>query len=126
MSLPISEIGEDIVDQWSSSFRTRMCVQLIVLIGIEKLQTQMQPGISCNGVKHEQKFPSHEKVFPPSYEPLHWTNGSQLEFVVDWDQRVCHVSIDGRRHEAVFRDLPAVIYPAVSNCGAPGTYLISF
>ena len=81
--------------------------------------TATTPGVASNGVKHEQKFPSHEKV-------TEYSNGSQLEFVVDMDQRVCHVSIDGRRHEAVFRDLPAVIYPAVSNCRAPGTYLISF
>ena len=66
--------------------------------------------------KHEQKV----------IEPLHWTQGSELQFVVDLEQGVCHVSVDGRKYEAVFRDLPAVIYPAVSNCGASGTYRISF
>eukprot|EP00397_Hematodinium_sp_SG-2012_P028211 GEMP01029691.1.p1 GENE.GEMP01029691.1~~GEMP01029691.1.p1 ORF type:complete len:420 (+),score=84.30 GEMP01029691.1:218-1477(+) len=55
-----------------------------------------------------------------------FTNGTQLTFVANMDAKTVSVMINGRRFEDLFRDLPDVIYPAVSNSRAAATYTIRY
>ncbi|CAD7941393.1 unnamed protein product [Amoebophrya sp. A120] len=77
-------------------------------------------GIAANGTLHVQKHAiASEKV-------IAFGDGSKVGFVLDMEERVCHVKIDEIRYDRLFTDLPSVIYPAVSNCRSPAVYKIEF
>ena len=69
---------------------------------------------------HQERFPLGDG------RVTQFGEGSELQFVVDLDSKVCHVTIDGVKHENVFTDLPAVVYPAVSNCRSAAAYKVEF
>lgn len=76
-------------------------------------------GIASNGIRHENRYPQAEVL-------KEIVNGSTVEFMVDMDKKTCHVKIDGVMHENVFRNLPNVVYPAVSNGRSQSKYVITF
>eukprot|EP00392_Amoebophrya_sp_AT5.2_P015937 g16162.t1 len=76
-------------------------------------------GIASNGALHVRKLQQEGSVSP-------YRDDSTVQFIVDMDKKVCQVTIDGTHHENLFTNLPAVVYPAVSNCRSPAEYKIDF
>jgi len=52
--------------------------------------------------------------------------GSRLVFSVDMDARTATVAIDGDEFYDVFKDLPEIVFPAVSNCRSPARYTLIY
>eukprot|EP00927_Polykrikos_kofoidii_P028899 TRINITY_DN25096_c0_g1_i1.p1 TRINITY_DN25096_c0_g1~~TRINITY_DN25096_c0_g1_i1.p1 ORF type:complete len:466 (+),score=56.56 TRINITY_DN25096_c0_g1_i1:122-1519(+) len=75
-------------------------------------------GVASNGVA----FACREQVGSTKEFGV----GSVISFVVDMEERVATVIIDGHEFPAVFCRFPAPIFPAVSNCRSPAEYAISF
>lgn len=76
-------------------------------------------GVASNGVVYKNR----EELA----KLTRYSSGSYVGFLIDLDdpKRTAAVVIDGNCYQNVFTDLPAIVYPAVSNCRSAAKYTLT-